>query len=152
MNNLRYFLLATCLVLFTSSAMADDGRSMIPIMNKTQSIVELLENEHNEEVVHIEMDILRDEKSIIRTLYDDSSYTIAAFGDSRYKDIDVYVYRSTGSGVDDWTLVKRDNDNSSVAVVGVQPESTEIYKIVIKAYQFNEGYSVGHYGVVISHD
>lgn len=125
MKNLRYFLLATCLVLFTSSALADDGISIIPIMEITQSIVELIENDHNEEVVHIEMDTLRDEKSIIRTLYDDSSYTIAAFGDSRYEDIDVYVYRSTGPGVDDWTLETRDNNNSSVAVVGVQPESIQ---------------------------
>lgn len=152
MKSIKYLLVAFSLVLFSSNAIADDGSSMLPILSKTQSIIELLENDHDEEVVHVEMDILRDEKSVIRSLYEGNSYTIAVFGDSRYKDIDVYVYRSTGPGVDDWTLVKRDNDDSSVAVVSITPESTEVYKILIKAYKYNEGYDVGHYGIVISHD
>ena len=88
----------------------------------------------------------------MNAFFESNGYTIAVYGDSRYKDIDVYVYRSTGPGVDDWTLVKRDNDDSSVAVVSITPESTEVYKILIKAYKYNEGYDVGHYGIVISHD
>ena len=142
MKSIKYLLLALSLVLFSSNAIADDGSSMLPILEKTQSIIELLENDYDEEVVHVEMDILRDEKSVIRSLYEGNSYTIAVYGDSRYKDIDVYVYRSTGPGVDDWTLVKRDNDDSSVAVVSITPESTEVYKILIKAYKYNEGYDV----------
>ena len=89
MKSIKYLLVAFSLVLFSSNAIADDGSSMLPILEKTQSIIELLENDHDEEVVHVEMDILRDEKSVIRSLYEGNSYTIAVFGDSRYKDIDV---------------------------------------------------------------
>ena len=68
MKSIKYLLLALSLVLFSSNAIADDGSSMLPILKKTQSIIELLENDYDEEVVHVEMDILRDEKSVIRSL------------------------------------------------------------------------------------
>ena len=68
MKSIKYLLLALSLVLFSSNAIADDGASMLPILEKTQSIIELLENDYDEEVVHVEMDILRDEKSVIRSL------------------------------------------------------------------------------------
>ena len=73
MKSIKYFLLALSLVLFSSNAIADDGASMLPILKKTQSIIELLENDYDEEVVHVEMDILRDEKSVIRSLYEGNS-------------------------------------------------------------------------------
>lgn len=82
MKSIKYLLLALSLVLFSSNAIADDGASMLPILKKTQSIIELLENDYDEEVVHVEMDILRDEKSVIRSLYEGNSYTIAVYGDS----------------------------------------------------------------------
>ena len=42
MKSIKYLLLALSLVLFSSNAIADDGASMLPILKKTQSIIELL--------------------------------------------------------------------------------------------------------------
>ena len=72
-----------------------------------------------------------------------------AFGDDRISDIDVELYRYNGS---DWVLVKKDNDSSSRAVVSYTPSTTARFKVVVKAYSFKSGYSVGHYGLIFCHD
>ena len=88
-------------------------------------------------------------KSTIRTLSSDWEYAIVAFGDYRFKDIDVKVYRKIDGY---WTLIEQDTDANSMAVVTVKPTYTAEYKIEIKAYSFESGYDVGHYGLIIAHE
>lgn len=150
MRILRTLALATLLLSSTTAFAADPETTMVPIIEKTQSIVDLLEgSQYNEEVVRIEMDLLFDSKESIRTLTSKYTYTIVAYGDDRFKDIDVSVYRRTDHG---WAIVEKDADNSSLAVVTIKPETTGEYKIEIIAREFEKGYSAGHYGLVISHD
>jgi hypothetical protein len=52
----------------------------------------------------------------------------------------------------EWTLLKKDTDDQNVAGVEVKPSTYAEYKVVITAYKFNEGYEVGHYGLVYIHD
>ena len=130
-------------------AFADDETSMRPIIEKCEALTAYVEAELNQEIVRIEMDILANSKQTIRSLSNGYTYQIIAFGDYRFKDINVEVYRKSGSS---WVLEGKDNDESEVAIVSVSPSNKQDYKIVIKANQFNKGYSAGHYGLIICHE
>lgn len=134
---------------FCGTAFAYSTASMRPIMDKSESIVEMIEDDMDMEIVRIEYDILSTTKSTIRTLHDDYEYVIVAFGDYRFKDIDVKVYRKVDGY---WTLIEQDTDASSVAAVTIKPSYTTEYKIEIKAYSFEDGYDIGHYGLIVAHE
>lgn len=139
------------LVLSLLSVLYVQGReiSMSSILSKAGEVVNLVERELNCEIVRMEFDIIHSKKHTFRTLTDDYEYVIVAFGDYRIKDIDVKIYKWIDNS---WSLIEQDNDSKAVAVVSVKPGSTSDYKIEITAYEFNEGYSVGHYGLVICHE
>ena len=148
---MKKLFLALCFatLLLPSKVKADDGTSMFPIIRLTNELVSYIENDMNYEIVRIEFDILSTTKTSIRTLSEGYNYTICAYGDDRFKDIDVKVYvKQNGS----WVEVEKDEDVSATAVVSVTPAYTREYKIEIKAYQFDSGYSVGHYGLIICHN
>lgn len=134
---------------FGINAHADRDVSMIPVMRNSLDLIDLIENDYGMEIVRIEYDIVSSSKETYRTLSSDYEYTIIAFGDDRISDIDVELYRYNGS---DWVLVKKDNDSSSRAVVTYTPSTTARFKVVVKAYSFKSGYSVGHYGLIFCHD
>ncbi len=123
--------------------------TMTPIMNRAEEIVKYIEDDMNLEIVRMEYDILRTSKATTRYLSHGWTYMIVAFGDFRFKDIDVKVYRKDDGN---WQEIGKDNDDSSVAIVYISPEQDAEYGIEITAYSFNEGYEVGHYGLIIAHE
>lgn len=141
--NLLFLLVAPIIVC------ADYSTSMFPIINKSKEIVELIENDLGKEIVRMEYDILRTTKTTIRTLTDDYTYYIVAFGDFRFKDIDVKVYKKVYG---EWQIVEKDADANAMAAVSITPEQTCDYLIEISAYSYESGYDVGHYGLIIAHD
>ncbi|MGD8305578.1 MAG: hypothetical protein PVF17_02905 [Ignavibacteria bacterium] len=126
----------------------EKGTSMEPILAAAKPLVEEIED-GGYEIVRMEYDLVFDEKSTFRKLYDGWTYGIAAFGDYRIKDIDVTVYRESRGR---WEMVEEDAENDDVATVSIKPQRDEEYKIVISVYKFNPGYSVGHYGLMIFHE
>lgn len=123
--------------------------SMYSILENAGKYLNYIEREMGQEIVRMEFDIIRDSKQTFRTLTDDYTYGICAFGDHRIKDIDVKVYRWVN---EQWVLIEKDEDTESVAVVTISPSTTADYKIVISAYSFEEGYEAGHYGLMIFHE
>lgn len=127
----------------------NDGTTMAPILEKTKSLISYIEDEVNQEVVHAEMDILADTKTVFRSLQKGYTYQIIAYGDFRFKDIDVTVYRWNG---DKWVMTEKDTENKDMAIVSIKPVTSSDYKIEVKAYKFNKGFDVGHYGLIICHE
>ncbi|MDO4971783.1 MAG: hypothetical protein Q4E41_06795 [Bacteroidales bacterium] len=127
----------------------NDGTTMAPILEKTKSLISYIEDEVNQEVVHAEMDILADTKTVFRSLQKGYTYQIIAYGDFRFKDIDVTVYRWNG---DKWVMTVKDTENKDMAIVSIKPVTSSDYKIEVKAYKFNKGFDVGHYGLIICHE
>lgn len=123
--------------------------TMSPIMSKGEEIVRYIENELNMEVVRMEYDILRTTKTTTRILSQGWTYTIVAFGDFRFRDIDIKVYRNNQGS---WQLIDKDSDASAVAAVNITPPYDGEYLIEISAYSFESGYDVGHYGLIIAHE
>ena len=123
--------------------------TMSPIMSKGEEIVKYIENELNMEVVRMEYDILRTTKTTTRILSQGWTYAIVAFGDFRFRDIDIKVYRNNQGS---WQLIDKDSDANAVAVVNITPPYDGEYLIEISAYSFESGYDVGHYGLIIAHE
>ena len=145
----KLFVLLFVFFYFSIGVKSQDGRSMYPIINKTKPLIEYIENELNMEIVRMEFDILSSSKTTLRTLSAGWTYSIVAFGDYRFKDIDVSVYYNDGGN---WVLVEKDQDASEMAVVTITPKYTSDYFIEIKAYSFVQGYEIGHYGLIIAHE
>lgn len=139
-------LIAFAAVLSTAHA---DERSMQPILSKGEIIANYVENELDKEIVRIEYDILSTTKTTTRILSKGWNYTILAFGDDCFEDIDLIVYRKNNGA---WVEVGRDADSEALALVNVSPNTQGEYKIEIKAYKFKAGYNVGHYGLIIAHE
>ncbi|MBR5604468.1 MAG: hypothetical protein IKW51_09795 [Bacteroidales bacterium] len=133
---------------FTSNAQKEEI-SMSAIMSDAIDYIKLIEMEYGQEIVRMEFDIINSTKQTIRTLTSDYEYGIVAFGDYRIKDIDIKVYKLTNG---QWTLIEQDQETTSNAAVTIKPYITSEYKIEIKAYEFNSGYSAGHYGLIIFHE
>lgn len=123
--------------------------SMYSILENAGKYLNYIEREMGQEIVRMEFDIIRDSKQTFRTLTDDYTYGICAFGDHRIKDIDIKVYKWVN---EQWVLIEKDEDSESVAVVTISPSTTADYKIVISAYSFEDGYEAGHYGLMIFHE
>jgi hypothetical protein len=146
---MKSFVLTTCLTCLTicsfaqTRSMGSDG-----ILGKLETVIDAAE-ERDMEVVRIEADIIRTTKESIRTLDPSYSYTIIAVGSDRIADLDIEVYKMIDG---EWTLLKKDTDDQNVAGVEVKPSNYAEYKVVVTAYKFNEGYEVGHYGLVYIHD
>lgn len=126
--------------------------SMNNILELAAPIVELIEVENDQEIVRMEFDILSSSASskiTMRTLYSGWTYGICAFGDYRISDLDIKVYKDVDG---EPILLKKDDDTSDVAVVTIEPSSTGNYIIEISSYKFVDGYSAGHYGLIIFHE
>ena len=124
--------------------------SMRNILEISAPIVQYLEVDNDQEIVRMEFDIVASQpKYTFRTLHAGYTYGICAFGDYRIADLDIKVYKSVD---DELLLLRKDEDSSDVATVIVEPSVTGEYVIEISAYEFVEGYSVGHYGLVIFHE
>ncbi|MBN1950573.1 MAG: hypothetical protein JW801_05185 [Bacteroidales bacterium] len=123
--------------------------SMKDILEKADTFINIIEFDYEQEIVRMEIDIIRDSKETFRHLSDGYEYGIFVFGDYRIKDLDVNVYTFDGT---QWVLEAKDEEENEFALLSVTPERTQQYKIEIKAYSFNEGYDVGHYGLIIFHE
>lgn len=152
MKNKHLFVALFVVLLATISnvkAQPGNGTSMAPIIGEAVDYINYIEDELRQEIVRIEFDILQTTKSTTRTLSSGYRYGIVAFGDYRMADIDVKVYQKSGSS---WVLKEYDTDSDKSAMVVVQPSYTGEYKIEISCYKFKNGYSAGHYGLIIFHE
>ncbi len=136
-------LVLTSVVSAQTRSMGSDG-----ILGKLQKVIDYAE-ERDMEVVRIEADLIRTSKEIIRSLDPSYTYTITAVGSNRILDLDLEVYKNINGT---WTLIKKDTDAANMAVVQLTPSSHSEYKVIVRAYKFNSGYDVGHYGLVFIHD
>ena len=124
------------------------GTSLLPIIS--EAIPKIREIEESKlEIVRMEFDIISKSKSTYRTLLSDWSYAIIAFGDYRVKDIDVKISKEVDGK---WIEVKKDDSAKNKALVIIDPTFSGLYQIEITVYEYNDGYSTAHYGLIICHE
>lgn len=147
---MKKLIVAILSLLFIPSIYAKGSSvTMEPILEAAGPLVEYLETELEQEIVRMEFDIITSSKSTYRSLSKGWTYGILAFGDYRIKDIDIKVYKWQNN---EWQLVQKDNATDSSALVYFQPDYDGEYKFTITAYSFEQGYNVGHYGLIVFHE
>jgi hypothetical protein len=142
-------LIATCfLIIFSFKAKAQNPETtMRPMLEDALTYVDTIEK-YGYEIVRMEFDLVTGTKTTYRDLYSSLEYTIWAFGDYRIADIDIIVYKDVNG---QWVQVQKDNSSESSASVKITPSATGKFRIDVIAYKFKEGYSAGHYGLMIFH-
>jgi hypothetical protein len=153
MKNALLLLIAFCfsVSIFAQSTAADDnenGTSLTPILKDVMPFLDELEA-NGLEIVRMEIDIVKTSKSTTRTLYADWAYGVAVIGDYRFTNLDVKVYQQVDGN---WQLIKEDITEDKEAVVIIEPSETTEYMIEIINTAAAEGYSGGHYALLIFHE
>lgn len=128
----------------------ENGTSMMPIINTLNDVVKAIE-ENDVEIVHIEFDLLFEDssKEIYRNLSKDYTYGFLAYGDYRIAKIGIELYKETETG---WEYLQSGELNEGTMTLLYEVKETDRYKVVLRALQMNEGYNVGHYGLVVLHN
>ena len=145
----KLLLIVSAFLVSLNFVYAQSETSMAPILEEALPIIETIEEE-DLEIVRMEFDIIGENtKSTYRNLHEGWEYAIIAFGDFRVKDMDVKVYKDVDGN---WIEITKDEDIDATAIVTVEPSSTALYMIEIEAYEFEPGYSVAHYGLIICHE
>lgn len=129
----------------------ETGTSMKPIINSLNDVVDAIEDTEGIEIVHIEFDLLFSDspKEIYRNLSKDYTYGFMAYGDYRIEKVGIDLYRESETG---WEFIKSGEINGGAITLFYEVTEAGFYKISLRALQMVEGYSVGHYGLVVIHD
>lgn len=152
-----FFLTITCVILsFAGFAQTgseldnENGTSMMPIINSLTDVVTAME-ESDVEIVHIEFDLVFNDspKEVFRYLSQDYAYGFLAYGDYRIAKIGLDLYKETETG---WEFIQTGELTEGTTTLMHTVTEAGYYKLVISAPEMYEGYSVGHYGLVVIHD
>lgn len=145
----KLFLIIPVFLLTVGFAFSQSETSMAPILEEAVPIIETIEDS-DLEIVRMEFDIVGETtKQSYRYLHEGWEYLIVAFGDFRVKDMDIKVYKDVDGT---WVEITKDEDIDATAVVTVEPSYTAQYMIEIEVYEFEPGYSVAHYGLIVCHE
>lgn len=137
-------------MLLPAALKADEYTTMKDIMLDLAEYVVLLEDSLNQEIVHLQADIIMEEGvSYSRDLVKGYTYGITAFGDWRIADLDVIIYKDVDG---QWVEIERDEEADNQPTVFVEPTSTGTYSIDLVVYTWSGDYSAAHYGLVIFHE
>jgi len=157
MKNL-YFLLITFLVINfgayaqTGAALDNEkGTSLMPIVKGIEDIVKSVETS-DVEIVHVEFDLLFKDSSreIYRNLSKDYRYGFMVYGDYRIGSVKIELYKESGDG---WSYVKagEPSEGGTMTLIADIPETAR-YKVVLTPMDMEEGYTAGHYGLIVMHN
>ncbi len=143
-------ILFTLIVLFPAILLADEYTTMKNILIDMAGYVEFLEDSLEQEIVHMQADIITDEgKRFTRTLHEGWTYGVAAFADWRVADLDITVYKDVDG---QWVEVQKDEQTDNTPSVIIEPSQTGVYMIELSIYEFSEEYTAAHYGMLIYHE
>ncbi|KPL13056.1 hypothetical protein AMJ74_05790 [candidate division WOR_3 bacterium SM1_77] len=129
---------------------ADMYTTMKGVMNDMSKYVDFLEDSLDQEIVHMQADIITTKgTTFTRTLHQGWTYGIAAFGDWRIKDLDITIYMDIDG---EWIEVISEDESDNHPVVAVEPAETNTYLIELTVYKWDEDYTAAHYGMLIYHE
>jgi hypothetical protein len=137
------------LCLSALNAYAGDGKD---IVDQVGRFVEYLEGEKFEKRIGgVMIDRLNKDsnptRSYTRTLYKGNTYVALATSGKGINDIDLIVYRKSGSN---WIQLDKDTDNSDVAVVEFECTATGQYKFEIKGYSYETNITEAFFGFILA--
>ncbi len=126
----------------------ESGTSMMPVIDGLDDMVKTLELE-KVEIVRIEVDLLFTSKHTIRTLHSEYTYGVLTYGDYRFKSVALNIYKKENG---EWKFFKTGENKDGTSSVFIKPDELGEYKFEVIAAEFSEGYTGGHYVLIIMHN
>jgi hypothetical protein len=129
----------------------ENGTSMMPIVKGFEDLVKSVETSAVE-IVHVEFDLLFKDSSreIFRSLSKDYRYGFMVYGDYRIGSVKLELYKESGTG---WSYVKAGEPSEGGTMTLISDISeTARYKLVLTPMDMAEGYTAGHYGLIVMHN
>jgi len=127
------------------------GTSLMPIVKGFEDLIKSIETS-DVEIVHTEFDLLFKDSSreLFRTLSKDYSYGFMVYGDYRIGSVKIELYKEAGDG---WAYVKAGEpaEGGTMTLIADIKETSR-YKIVLTPLDMKEGFTAGHYGLVLMHN
>lgn len=129
----------------------EKGTSMQPIIDGLSATVKAVEGE-GAEIVRMEFDLIFKDgsKESQRWLFPDYTYGIMVWGDYRIKKMAINVYKQNASG--GWDFVSTGEMKDFISTAFITPTEKALYKFEIIAPEFFEGFTAGHYGLLLLHN
>ena len=148
-----YFITGLLMVTSAQTSALDNekGTSMQPIVDGLSATISAVEKE-GAEIVRMEFDLIfsTGSKESQRWLYPDYTYGIMVWGDYRIKKMAINVYKLNASS--EWEFVSTGEMKDFISTAFITPTEKALYKFEIIAPEFYEGWTAGHYGLLLLHN
>lgn len=121
------------------------NKTVLSIISQSTDYIDLIENSYEKQIVHIQYDVIVNEKEVYRKLFADVQYGILVVPDEYLTDVDLKVQFIEN---DVWTTKEEDITNEGVAMIYFTPSETGMYKLVINSTHKNQD-DFGFYSLII---
>jgi len=142
---MKRLLLVALLSLMSLNFWAQDNISIVSIISQSSDYITLIEQSYEKQIVHIQYDVIVEEKEVFRKLFADVQYGIIVVPDENLTDVDIIVEQIID---DKWTSVTDDLTNEGVAMVYFTPEETGMYRLIIHSKHKTDN-EFGFYSLII---
>lgn len=120
-------------------------KSVVPIMSQSADYIKLIENKYKQQVVHLEFDVIKDEKVFYRQLFAGVMYGIIIYGDEQIKSLNLKIEHPENN---EWQTDTVYNKAEGIVMIYFTPKITEYYSFTINSVLKNPD-DYGYYGCII---
>lgn len=99
--------------------------SIVPIITQTTDYIQLIEQKYNQQIMHLEYDVVKDYKEVFVDLFVDVQYGIIIFGDENVQNVDLKISVFDGNN---WIKVAEDTKTDGIVMLYFNPPSTNFYR------------------------
>jgi len=118
-----FFLSFFCLLNLFS--FGQTSKSIVPIITQTSDYIQLIEQKYNQQIVHLEYDVVVDYKEVFLDLFADVQYGIIIFGDENMENVDLKISVFDGKN---WVTVAEDTKTEGIVMLYYSPKTTDFYR------------------------
>ena len=137
------FLLFFCIS--TVASFAQKSKSIIPIISQTNDYISLIENKYQQQVVHLEYDVIKTSKESYRQLFGGVLYGIILFGDQNIKSFNLSISVIEN---DNWKTLETKNSDKGIVMLYFKPDKTDFYRFDFSTVLFNPK-TYSYYGFLV---
>lgn len=138
---------ALLVIIFTISTfgLKAQQKSVVPIMSQASDYIKLIENNYKQQVVHLEFDVIKQEKVFYRQLFAGTIYGVIIYGDDQIKSLKLKIEHVEN---DEWQTDVVSDKGKGIVMIYFTPKVTEYYSFTINSVLKNPD-DYGYYGCII---
>lgn len=131
-------------IIISNLAIAQNS-SIVPIIQQTGDYIQLIEGKYEQQVVHLEYDVIKSNKEVYRQMFAGVQYGIILFTDGNFDNINL---KSSVVENGEWKTISNEVGKDGIVMMYFTFDKTDFYKFDIIA-DLKEGVDYGYYGFLI---